>query len=33
MFEGGDVSSENIKFPSAPVLFEGFRGKDEEDEG
>ena len=30
VLEGGDVDPEDIELPSAPILFEGVRGKDKE---
>ena len=32
VFEGGDVYLKDVELPGAPVLFEGVRGYDEEDE-
>ena len=33
VLESGEVVSEDIEFPGAPVLFEGVGGKDKEDKG
>ena len=32
MLEGGDIDPEDVELPGAPILLEGVRGKDEQDQ-